>query len=119
MLCQNVIIFGEPIVILKQASTQCTLSLVTTHYLGTVMSTQCTLSLVTTHYLGTVTSTQCTLSLGTTHYLGTVMSTQCTLSMLTHPNQMSDIMQKYCNGHLSSLPTYSSDEEDLYPAIRV
>ena len=41
------------------------------------------------------------------------------LVLVHHPYQMSDIMQKYCNGHLSSVLTYSSDGEDLYPAIRV
>ena len=41
------------------------------------------------------------------------------LFTLNHPYQMSDILQKYWNGHLSSVLTYSSDGEDLYPAIRV
>ena len=36
-----------------------------------------------------------------------------------HPYQMSEFLQKYCNGHSLSVYTYSSEEANLYPAIRV
>jgi hypothetical protein len=46
----------------------------------------------------------------------TLHSALCTLH---HPYQMSEYLEKYCIGHSLSVHTYSSEEANLYPAIRV